>query len=491
MKKIDYKWMALSCTSLGAFFSAISGNTFIVALPVIMTNLKASFQEITWAMMGYMLVIAVAVPAIGRVADMVGRKKLFVSGFVVFTLGSLLCGLSRSGMELLIYRLIQAVGGALIMANSIPIVTDAFEKKELGMALGINGMIISVGGVVGPIIGGLLINAGWRSIFFINVPIGIIGSVWAALQLEEMDVLPEKQKFDWTGTIFFTAGMMALMLALTLGGLEGWMKPRVLILFAAAAVLLPLFVYIEYNSEEPMLDMRLFESRLLAFAYSSNLLNGIARGAVTFLLIFYFQGIKSMDPLQAAIMLIPFVLPQVLMSPLCGWLSDRIGSRLLSSAGLLISALGLIGFMWISPSTSYTQLVISMTIMGFGSGMFFSPNTKAIMQAVPVEKRGIAGGVRTMMNNLGMIISMAFSMAVISSSITPEAFAGLFTGTQVGTKGIAVGEFITGLRTIFFISFLISLLAAFISYLRGAEPDWRHDARHQEAVIPEGKNGDF
>jgi EmrB/QacA subfamily drug resistance transporter len=472
MKKIDYKWIAISCTSLGAIFFAVSSNILIVALPVIMKDLHASFQEIIWSMMGFMFIICIGVPSIGRIADMIGRKKLFVAGFAVFTFGSLLCGFSRSGLDLILYRMIQAVGGALLAANSVPIVTDAFPRKELGMALGINGMIISIGGVVGPVLGGLLIGMGWRSIFYINVPFGIIGTVWAAVQLKELDVLPAKQKFDWAGTALFTTGMLSLLLFLTFGGLFGWLTPGVLLLLIASIVLLPLFIITEFRTGQPLLDMRLFQSRILAFAYSSNLLNGIARGAVTFLLIFYLQGIKGIDPVRAAVMLIPFVLPQMIVAPLCGWLSDRIGSRILSSAGLLVSALGFLGLIGISPGSSILELTISMLIIGTGSGMFISPNSKSIMESVPVERRGIAGGVRTMMNTLGMVISMAVCMTVVIACITPEAFSGLFTGTRVGSKGIAVGEFIDGIRILFLISFLISVLAAFISYLRGNAPDW-------------------
>jgi EmrB/QacA subfamily drug resistance transporter len=479
MKKIGYKWIALSCTSLGAFFSVISGNTLIVALPVIMKDLNATFQEIVWTMMGYMFILSILVPAVGRVADMYGRKKLYVAGFVVFTVGSLFCAFSRSGIDLLLYRMIQAIGGALLAANSVPIVTDAFPRKELGVAMGINGMIISIGGVLGPILGGLVINLGWRWIFYINIPIGIIGTIWAVIQLKELVKLPEKQKFDWPGTIAFTVGMFALLLFLTFGGLYGWKNSGLYILLAVSVILLPLFVYIEFKSAEPLIDMRLFESRVLAFAYSSNLLNGIARGAVTFLMIFYFQGIKSADPITAAVMLIPFVLPQIVVAPVCGWLSDRMGARILSSLGLFVSAIGLLGLMRIRPDTSYMELAIWMVITGIGSGMFFPPNNKSIMEAVPAEKRGIAGGVRTMINNVGMVISLALSMAVITSSITPEAFAGLFTGAQIGAKGIAVGEFISGLRIIFTVSFFISVLGAFISYLRGNPPDWQHDVRHQ------------
>ncbi|MDP4138121.1 MAG: MFS transporter, partial [Bacillota bacterium] len=204
MHKIDYKWIALSCTTLGALFSVLSGSTLIIALPVIMKDLHASMNVIMWTVMIYMLVLTILVPSIGRVADMVGRKKLYISGFIVFTIGSLLCGLSTAGWQLLVFRFIQSIGGSLLVANSTPIVADAFPKNELGKAMGINGMIISVASVIGPILGGAFINIGWRYIFYINIPIGLIGTIWAAIQLKELDVLPEKQKFDWSGTMTFT-----------------------------------------------------------------------------------------------------------------------------------------------------------------------------------------------------------------------------------------------------------------------------------------------
>ncbi|MGE5582585.1 MAG: MFS transporter [Bacillota bacterium] len=473
MKKIDYKWIALSCTTLGAFFSVLSGSTLIIALPIVMKDLHASMEIIMWTLMGYMLALTILVPAIGRVADMIGRKALYVSGFAIFTIGSLLSGFVSSGVQLLIFRLIQAVGGSLLVANSTAIVTDAFPKKELGKALGINSMVINIASVIGPILGGFLVNIGWRSIFFINVPIGVIGTIWAWLQLKELDILPEHQKFDWYGTLLFSTGMLSLLIALSFGGFMGWFNDYILGLFAISLIFLVLFIIIENRTEQPMLDMRLFKTRILAFAFGSNLLNGIARGAVTFLLIFYFQGIKGIDPLVAGVLLAPFALAMMITSPISGWLSDKYGSRELSSIGLLISAIGLIGFMRISVNSSIPELIIWMLIMGFGSGMFFSPNTSAIMGAVPVDKRGIAAGTRTMMNNAGAVISIGLTMAIISSSISADALQRLFIGTQVGSRGIALANFISGLRLAFTISFGFSLLAAFISYLRGTQIEWQ------------------
>ena len=477
MQKIQYKWIALSCTSLGALFSVLNGTMLIIALPSIMKDLHVGMSIVMWIIMSYLLVITIFVPAIGRVADIIGRKKLYVGGSIIFTIGSLLCGLSHTGIELLVFRIVQAIGGSLLVANSSPIVADAFPKNELGKAMGINMMIISVASVAGPILGGALLFYGWRSVFFINVPFGILVSIWAGLRLKELDVLPAHQTFDWKGTIAFSIGMLAFLLALSFGGFIGWTNKVIIALTIIAVVFSTAFIYIENHADQPMLDMKLLRTRILACAYGSNLLNGIARGALNFLLVFYFQGIKGMDPILAGVMLTPLAISMMIVAPISGWLSDKFGSRILSSIGLLISAIGLVGFMFITPNMSLVLICIWMFIMGFGSGMFFSPNSNAIMSAVPVERRGIAASVRTMMNNAGNVISIGLAMAIISTSITPQALQGLFAGTQVGSQGIAIGEFIHGLRTAFTISFIFSLLAAIISFVRGPQPIWESESR--------------
>ncbi|AFK86646.1 MULTISPECIES: MFS transporter [Thermoanaerobacterium] len=476
MKNISYKWIALSCTTLGALFSVLNGSMLLISLPDIMKGLHANMGIIMWIVMGYMLSLTILVPAIGRIADMFGRKKLYVSGFAIFTIGSLLCGISNSGLQLLIYRIVQSVGGSLMVANSTAIVADAFPKNELGKALGINSMVVSIASVIGPILGGFLTSLGWRYIFYINVPFGIIGTLWALIQLKELDKIPEGQKFDLKGTLLFTIGLLLFLIALSFGGFVGWYNKSIITLFIISIAMILAFIHIENTTEQPMLDLRLFKTRILAFAFGSTLLNGIARGAVTFLLIFYLQGIKAMDPLKAGVFLAPFALSMMIVSPISGYLSDKYGARALSSIGLLISAIGLLGFVRISQKTSLAELITWMLIMGFGSGMFFSPNTSEIMGSVPSDRRGIAAGTRTMMNNAGQVISIALSMAIVSSSITPDAMQALFVGTQVGSKGIAIAQFISGLREAFLISMIFSLIASFISYLRGPKPDWNQNS---------------
>lgn len=335
-------------------------------------------------------------------------------------------------------------------------------------------MVLAIGSVLGPIIGGVLTTLmGWRWVFYINVPFGALVTAWALFQIRDVAPLPEGEHFDWPGAITFTAGMFFLLFALTEGGFEGWSSPVVIVSLLLAAVLLPLFVYIESRVEQPMLDLRLFQSRILVFAYSSNLMNGIARGAVMFLLIFYLLGIKGMDPFTASIYLAPFALTMMVMAPISGRWSDRHGSRVLSTVGLLITGIGLLGFtLFTRVDMSISEVVIWGAVVGVGSGIFNSPNTNTIMSVVPPERRGIAAGTRTMMNNAGSLLSIAMAFAILSSGLTPEAMNALFIGAQIGSKGILVDVFISDLRLAFFISFVISMVAAVISYMRGPTPVW-------------------
>ncbi|MEJ2252284.1 MAG: MFS transporter [Candidatus Lokiarchaeota archaeon] len=474
MKKIPYKWLALSATSFGLLIAVMTGTALIIALPDIAEGLNSSMLIIIWVLMSYMLVTTVLVPSIGRVADILGRKRLFVWGSIIFSVSSLFAGISQTGIELLIARIIQSIGGSLMMANSTAIVTDAFPKKELGMALGINGMVLSVAFAFGPILGGfLVVTMGWRWIFFINVPFGAFTVIWSLLQIRDIAPIPKGQRFDWSGAITFTAGVFFLLLGLTEGAIGAWNSPLVIGSFIIAIILIPLFIRIESKKKQPMLDLRLFKTRVQAFAYSSNLMNGIARGALMFLLIFFLLGIDGMTPFAASLYLIPFAMAMMITSPISGRLSDKYGSRVLSSLGLLITAIGLLGFaIFIRVSMSLGEIIFWGSVIGFGSGMFNSPNTNTIMAMVPPERRGIAGSTRTMMNNSGSVISIAMAFVILASGLTPAAMQALFIGAPIQSKDIFIGTFISDLRLAFLVSFIISMVAAGISYLRGPTPVW-------------------
>ena len=471
MKKGSYKWFALSVTSLGLLLSIMTGTALLIALPAIAGDLRSPIITIIWALMGYMLATTVLVPSIGRVADMIGRKKLFVWGGIVFVIGSMLAGMSQSGTDLLLTRIIQAIGGSLLIANSAAIVTDAFPKSELGMALGINGMLIAVGSAIGPIIGGILtVTIGWRWIFYINIPFAAIITALGIIWLRDVDKTPRGEKFDWAGAISFTAGMFFLLYALTEGAIGSWSSPEVIASFVLAAILLPLFIAIESRVKNPMLDLKLFRAKVQSSAYVSSFLNGIARGALIFLLIFYLLGIKNMNPFTASLYLIPFAAAMMIISPISGRISDRHGSRILSSLGLLITGIGFLGLaIFIRESMTPLEIVLWAALVGLGSGIFNSPNTNIIMRNVPPERRGIAAGTRTMMNNAGSVISIAVAFVILSSGLTQQAMNALFVGEQINGRGILVSTFLSDLKIAFLVSFIIGIIAAAISFFGGKQ----------------------
>ncbi|MGN6361226.1 MAG: MFS transporter, partial [Thermomicrobiales bacterium] len=354
-----YEWVALSVTTLGALLASLQGSALLIALPDILVKLRASFLTVMWILLGYLLVTTALVPVIGRLTDMLGRKNLFNAGFIVFTIGSLLAGLARPelhGYDVLFFRLVQGVGGALLLANSTAIVTDAFRHGRVGLGLGVNQIAAAAGFVLGPVIGGLLTAVSWRWVFLFNVPLGLFGAYWGMRRLSEPLKLPAHQQFDWLGSVTFVIGLGAILAALSLIAFPAWGVAVIYALFIVGIIGLVAFVTTELRAPQPMLNLSLFADRLFAFASLSNILNSIARGAVTFLVIFFLQGPYGKDPLMAGIMMAPFGLAIMLIGPISGFLSDHHGARGLGTVGLLISAFGLWGLSTVTAQSPYWQI---------------------------------------------------------------------------------------------------------------------------------------
>ena len=467
---ISYEWIALSVTTIGALMAAIDASAVLIALPSIMADLQASFITVMWVLLGYMLILAAVVPVVGRLADMLGRKNLYNLGFIIFTVGSLLCALAQPqyhGLDLVVYRMIQGVGGALLITNSAAIVTDAFRRGNVGFGLGVNGIAFSAGFLLGPVVGGVLTSISWRLVFLINVPIGIIGTIWGILQLREPVMLPKGQRFDWAGSLTFTLGLGALLLGVSLYAFPVTAMWVVYVLFVVAAVGLALFVAAERRAPEPMLNLHLFENRSFAFASAANGLNGLARGAVLFVLIFFLQGPYGYDPLMAGILLAPFGLAFLVVGPISGHLSDRYGARYLATAGLLVSAGGLLGLATVVSTTPYWVLAVYMALMGGGSGLFASPNMNAIMSAVKPSERGSASGIRAMLMNTGQMLSIAIAFPLVLSQI-PEVVmfhVFLYGGGLSGTPQV-LAAFEFGMHEAFLVSAVFTVFAAIISFSR-------------------------
>src|ERR671933_80249 len=391
-----YKWWALSCTSLGMLVATTNSGTLIIALPDLERSLHTSLLQLVWVILVYMIASTVLVLTAGRLSDLFGRKRAYVLGFALFAAASLGAGFAADSTELLVWRVVQGVGGAFLFANAAAIVTDAFPREQLGLAMGTNTMVAAIGLVIGPVLGGALVSIDWPWVFWFNVPLGLVGSLWAALNLHELSGSEKDRTLDVSGTVTYVIGLTALVYAISRGGLSGWADPLVIGGFAIAAVLLPLFLAIEMRHRAPMLDLSIFRDRLFSAASGAAFINGLSRFALLFIFVFYFQGAQGDDPIEAGVKLAPMALGMLVSSPLAGMVADRRGSRTLASAGMVVSAGGLAGMTELQVHSGYWLSVLWLGIVGRGSGMFNSPNTAAMMGTVPPQRRGIAGGARTM-----------------------------------------------------------------------------------------------
>jgi EmrB/QacA subfamily drug resistance transporter len=461
-----YKWWALSCTSLGMLLATINSGTLIIALPDLERSLGTSLLQLVWVILAYMIASTVLVLTAGRLSDLFGRKNAYVGGFVVFALASLGAGFSGSGTELILWRIVQGVGGAFLFANSGALVTDAFPREQLGVAMGTNTMVAAMGLVLGPVLGGALVELSWHWVFWFNVPFALLGALWGALILRELAKPDSVRGLDIPGTLTFIAGLTGLVLGISKGGLSGWDDPIVIGGLIAAVVLLPTFVLIEHRGRAPMLDLTIFEDRLFAAATAAAFINGLSRFALLFVFVFYFQGAQGDDPITAGIKLAPMAIGMLVASPLAGLAADKRGSRGLAAWGMVVSAAGLALMTTLKAGSPYWQSSLWLLIVGVGSGMFNSPNTAAMMGAVPAHRRGIAAGARTMLQNTGAVLSIAFVLAIVTAAIPQDVLFKIFSGLASGLTDAQLEPFIHNMHVALLVLALTSLVGAGVSLLR-------------------------
>ncbi|MGA9666455.1 MAG: MFS transporter [Gallionella sp.] len=452
-KTRDYKWLALSNTTLGVLMASLNSTSLIIAMPVIFRGLQVdplapeSFDYLLWLLMGYLVVTAVLVVTMGRLGDIYGRVRIYNLGFLVFTLASV--GLAATwsngaagALELIIMRMVQAVGGAMLMANSAAILTDAFPENERGTALGINQIAGMTGGFLGVVVGGLISEIGWRWVFLFNVPIGIAGTIWAYWKLRELGVRVQA-RIDWLGNATFAVGLAMLLIGATYGiqgyddHLMGWTSPFVLAMMAGGAGVLGIFVLIERRVPAPMFDLRLFKIRAFSGGNIAGLLSSIARGGLQFMVIMWLQGIWlplhgyafEVTPLWAGIYMLPSTVGFLVAGPLSGHLSDRYGVRPFATAGMILAAISFWLFLVLPVNFSYGAFAFVLFLNGAAFGMFASPNTAGIMNSLPPNFRGEGSGMRATFLNVGMPISIGifFSLMILglSSHFPPVLYQGL------------------------------------------------------------------
>jgi MFS family permease len=448
-----YKWVALANTTASMFMATLDGSIVIIALPAIFRGIHldplsaGNISYLLWMIMGYRLVQAVLVVTVGRLGDMYGRVKIYNAGFVVFTIASILLSFdpfsAGQGAEWLIgWRILQAVGGSMLMANSAAILTDAFPAEQRGFALGTNQIAGLAGQFVGLVAGGLLAAIDWRAVFWVNVPVGIYGTLWAYLRLRDNGER-HPARIDWWGNITFAVGLSAVLIAVTYGiqphggHTMGWTNPWVLAGLIGGVVLLTVFAIIETRIAEPMFQLGLFRIRAFAAGNLAGLLVSIARGGLQFILIIWLQGIwlplhgydYSDTPLWAGIFLLPLTAGFLVSGPTSGYLSDKFGSRGIATGGMAVFAGSFIGLLLLPVNFPYWAFALLIAANGIGSGMFASPNSSAIMGSVPARQRGAASGMRSTFQNSGTALSIGvvFSLMIagLASSLPKTLTSGL------------------------------------------------------------------
>ncbi|HSR31786.1 MAG TPA: DHA2 family efflux MFS transporter permease subunit [Anaerolineae bacterium] len=414
-------WIAFSAISVGTFMSTLDGSIVNVALPTLVRAFDTEFAIVQWVVLAYLLAVTTLMLSVGRLGDMIGKKPLYAAGFVIFTLGSVLCGLSASVYWLIGFRVLQAIGAALMMALGTAIVTEAFPPSERGKALGIVGSMVSVGIVVGPVLGGLLIGAlSWHWIFFVNLPIGIVGT-WMVLRYVPSFKPAGGQRFDLIGALVLFVGLMALLMALTLGQQVGFTEAGVLALFAASVVSLAAFITIERKVTFPMIDLRLFQNRLFNVNLVTAFVSFICLSGTIILMPFYLEDVLGYEPSAVGFLLAVVPIAVGITAPLSGALSDRLGTRPITVAGLLILLLGFVAVSTLSLETTALGYVLRFLPIGVGIGVFQSPNNSAIMGAVPRSRLGIASGLLAITRTLGQSAGIAAMGALWASRVVARA----------------------------------------------------------------------
>jgi EmrB/QacA subfamily drug resistance transporter len=446
--------------------ATINSGTLIIALPDLERSLRTSLLELVWVILVYMIASTVLVLTAGRLSDQFGRKKAYIGGFLLFAVASLGAGFAGNGTELILWRIVQGIGGSFLFANAAAIVTDSFPREQLGLAMGTNTMVAAVGLVIGPVLGGALVAISWHWVFWFNVPFGIAGSLWAALVLHEIAGRSDDRRFDLLGTITFLIGLTGLVLGISKGGISGWGSAVVIGGLIAAGVLLPAFVVVERHHPAPMLDLSIFQNRLFSAAAAAAFINGLARFALMFVFVFYFQGVQGDSPIVAGIKLAPLAVGMLISSPLAGIWADRKGSRGMAVLGMLVTALGLALMTTLGRDTGYLASGTYMFIVGIGSGMFNSPNTAAMMGTVAPNRRGIAAGARVLVQNTGAVISIAFVLAVVTSSVPKNVLFSVFSGLANHITNAQLDPFISNMHTALWCLAAISVLGAFVAAAR-------------------------
>ncbi|MCP8321564.1 MAG: MFS transporter [archaeon] len=466
---MQYKWTVLTVTTVGILMAGLDSRIVIVGLPQVASVLRADAEQAIWFTQAYVLGTTAALLLVGRITDIVGRVKIYISGFTIFTVGSALTSLAQGPTQVILFRGIQGLGAGILFTNSIAMITDATPKNELGFFLGVNQIAFRFGAMAGLTVSGVILSfLDWRALFYINVPIGIFGTVWAHRRLKEIASVEMGAPIDWVGFITFTTSITSFLLALTFAAYEIAEHVTVYALLVISAISMVAFVVYERGLEHPLLDLRLLKIREFTGGVTAQLLNAIAWGAVLLLLSLYFQLVRNLSPFDAGIRIVPFDIAFLFFGVVSGKLSDRFGHLPFTTSGLALTSISLYLFSTTDASTPYSLIIIYMILLGAGVGMFIPPNMSSIMGSVPAQRRGIASAFRATFFNVGFTISLNLAILIMTFTV-PYV---VVTNIMSSTNSIVIPEsdkvlFSEGLKNTYLWLTALNTAAIIPSVLRG------------------------
>jgi len=456
--------LALVVIMIGVLMSAVDTTIVVLALPEIERSLHVPLSGVVWIIIAYLLAITLLATQVGRLGDMFGRVRMYETGFIVFIVGSALCALAGNEITLIVFRVIQGVGAALITANSGAVIADTFPPEERGKAYGFNAVGFNMGAILGILLGGVIITyVSWRWIFWINVPAGIIAFALALRVLHDTGKR-QRQRFDLAGTVILGAALFGILWAMTRLATTS-LSSEVLASLVGGIALLVVFGVVEAHREAPMLNLSLFRIPTVTPTLLASFFQGLANFAVLFLVIMYLQGVRGLTPLHASLLLVPGYLVGGLVGPFGGRISDRIGAVWPATIGLAVQIAALLIYAQLGLGTALWVVVVAAVVNGIGSGGFFPANSAAVMKAVPGDQFGIASGLLRTFANVGMVFSFAVAILVAARSIPRDVAFAIFVGTTHLSRHLA-GAFATGLHAAFFTSIAFMALAAVLSATR-------------------------
>ncbi|MBT3337985.1 MAG: MFS transporter [Anaerolineae bacterium] len=458
---VDYskKWLVLSAVSMGIFLATIDGSIVNISLPTLVHAFKTDFALVQWVVLSYLLTVTTLVLGVGRLADIYGKKRIYTAGFIVFTLGSVLCGFSPTIQALIGFRVVQAVGASMIMALGMAIVTEAFPGSERGRALGITGTIVSVGIALGPTLGGFIIqNISWRWIFFVNFPIGVLGT-WMVTRYVPNFQPAGRQRFDYWGALTLCVTLLSFLIGLTTGQRIGFGELPVIFLLVNALIFLGIFIKLELRLDEPMLDLRLFKNSLFSVSLTTGFIVFVCLSGSILLIPFYAENVLGFNPQQTGMLMAIVPIALGISAPISGILSDRYGTRPITVAGLAMLTVGFILVSGLNAETTALGYVLRFLPVGIGMGMFQSPNNSAIMGAAPRSRLGIASGMLSVTRTLGQTTGIAILGALWAGQVFKHV-GNLLPG---GATTAPIAAQVAGLQTTFLLVSVLIFLALLLS----------------------------